>query len=464
MSSRRAIGPVDTIWLNMDRPNNLMVIDGVVLFDEPVDWDRLLAVVRERLISRFPVFGQRQVVPRTPFGLPHWEDDPEFAIEWHIRRATLPAPGGEPELQHYIERQVSRPLDRRHPLWEVHFIDGYGRGAAMLIRFHHALADGIALAQVLLSMTNATPDGDLAPAAEPATAAAALRSALPLVRLAGTAASSAMSAASYVVSELPRLMRPRHVRGLLVQTWRTVGIANKLLLSHNPPTTLDGDPGVAKRTVWSRPIPLDDVKHIGRLAGATVNDVLMSSVAGAISTYLVDRGEVPTDLTTMVPVNVRPIDLPLPSELGNQFALVMLRLPSSMTKPLARLAETKRRMDQIKHSPEAIITFGLITAIGRTAKEVERVLVNFFADKAIGVTTNVAGPTSPRYLAGAKIAGVLAWVPSSGRQTVGVCIFTYNDTVRVGFKVDARTVPEPEKLVHAFDQEVDLLARMAQVV
>jgi hypothetical protein len=184
-------------------------------------------------------------------------------------------------------------------------------------------------------------------------------------------------------------------------------------------------------------------------------------VSGAITTYLVDHGGEAMDLTTMVPVNLRPLDHPLPRTLGNQFALVLLPLPSGMRGLLGRVSEAKRRMDSIKRSPEAMLTFAIVNAIGRTNADLARLMVDFFAAKASGVTTNVAGPAQGRFLAGTRIAGVLGWVPGSGRHTVGVCIFSYDGYVRVGFKVDAGVVPDPEKLVHAFDQEMDALLRIA---
>jgi hypothetical protein len=165
-----------------------------------------------------------------------------------------------------------------------------------------------------------------------------------------------------------------------------------------------------------------------------------------------------------VPVNLRPLDVPLPRELGNKFALAMLPMPTGARTPLDRLRSSKQRMDGIKASPEAMITFGLINAIGMTRSGIERGLVDFFSDKAIGVTTNVMGPLHHRYLAGSRIEGILGWVPGSGRQTVGVCIFSYDDAVRVGFKVDATVVPDADRLVEAFDDQVDELARVAERV
>jgi hypothetical protein len=166
----------------------------------------------------------------------------------------------------------------------------------------------------------------------------------------------------------------------------------------------------------------------------------------------------------MVPVNVRPLDQPLPRELGNQFALVLLKLPIAVDDPRERIAETKRRMDAIKHSPEVFLTFGLIKAIGRTGQEIERFFVDFFADKAIGVTTNVPGPREARYLAGREILRILSWPPENGDQTLGVSIFSYAGRVQVGFRVDAANIPEPQRLVAAFEAEITRLTGVAHAV
>lgn len=461
MPERRVVGPVDTMWLNMDRPNNLMVIDGVMWFDEPIDWERHRAVLQRRLIDRYPVFSQRPVPPSSPFGLPHWEDDPDFDLDRHLRRVTLPSPGDQGVLQRYLEQQIGVPFDRTHPLWEMHLIDGYGSGCAIVSRLHHSLADGIALSQVLLSLTDASPTADLEEPEEESSAhgqggllgaAGALRD----------TAAHAVQDSLHTMIQLPRLAKPSNVVDVLELGWKTGKIADKLLLGHNPLTPLSGEPGIEKRAVWCEPRPVAEVKRVSRLTGSTVNDVLVAAASGAINAYMRDRGAEPVDVSTMVPVNVRPLDRPLPRELGNRFALVILKLPTGVTAPLQRVAESKRRMDEIKHSPETIITFGINQLIGRIEPHVEKYIVNFFSNKAIGVTTNVIGPRQPRYVAGVQIAGVVSWVPGSGRQTLGVCIFSFADTVRIGFKTDATVIPDAEKLVQAFDEEMDELLRIAK--
>jgi len=450
------------MWLHMDRPNNLMVIDGVMWFEAPIDRGRLRAVLQRRLVDRYPVFSQRPVPAAGPLGRSHWEDDPDFDLDRHLRRATLPPPGDEAALQRYVEHTMSVPFDRTHPLWEMTLVDGYGSGCAVVSRFHHSLADGVALSHVLLSLTDASPTADLE---EPEAEQPPDRHQGGLGGMAGTlrdTTAQVVQGGLHTMSRLPQLASPSRLVDVLELGGKTGRIADKLLLGSNPDTLLSGEPGVEKRAVWSQPRQVGDVKRVSRLAGATVNDVLLAAVSGAISSYLRGRGASPVDLTTMVPVNVRPVDRPLPRELGNRFALVLLRLPIGVEAPLQRIAESKRRMDAIKTSPEAVITFGLNTLIGRSERHIERFVVDFFSSKAIGVTTNVIGPREQRYVAGVPIDGVVSWVPGSGRQTLGICIFSFAQTVRVGFKADAATLPDAEKLVLAFDEEMDQLLRTAR--
>ena len=453
-TGRRRISAADTLWLDMDRPNNLMVIVTLMFLESVPRWDDLAALMQNRVVERYPVFSQRPARPLLPLGLASWEDDPDFDLQRHLHRVTLPSPGDEATLQRFVEERIPVPLDRAHPLWEVWLIDGYGSGSVVFGRFHHALADGIALTRVLLSLTE---DGSgLGADALGGQEVVAGEDVVdpPERSLAGAALSAGVSAARAGLGQASRLARPSGVLDAVGLGVRTGQVVADLLLTHSPENVFSGTPGARKRVVWTEPLPLADLKTVGRLAGATLNDVLLSAVAGALHRYQRDRGADPVDLVTMVPVNVRRLDQPLPRELGNRFALVFVRFPSRRPAPLGRLAETKRRMDWLKASPEAALTLGLMTVMGRTTRSLERHIVDFFADKAIGVTTNVAGPTATRTLAGVPMSGVLGWVPGSGRHTVGVCIYTYAGNVRVGFMVDAAVVPDPGALLGAFEDEV----------
>jgi WS/DGAT/MGAT family acyltransferase len=444
-TTRRRTEPVDAIWLSMDRPSNRMVIVTLMFLATPPDWDEVVRLLRTRVLDRYPVFTQRPVPGALGLGLPWWQDDPAFDLDRHVRRLTLAAPGDDDALQSHVEDHLHLPLDREHPLWEMQLIDGHRDGAVVFARVHHAMADGISLARVLTSLTDGEPG---APDEEPS-------------RRRGHRLATSAALVRDGLGRLARVGTPSGGAALVRGGTRTAEVVAQLLLTHRPPSLLSGSPSPSKRVVWTGPMPLGALKEVAHLQGGTLNDVLMSAMAGALCRYQQEHGARPVDLVTMVPVNLRPLDRPLPPTLGNRFALVFFTYPSGTPQLLARLAETKRRMDWLKHSPEAPLTYALMGLIARTAPPLERALVDFFADKAVGVTTNVVGPTAPRTLAGVPLTGVLGWVPGSGRHVLGTCIFTYAGSVRVGLMADAAVVHDPEALLAAFEDEVAALVRLA---
>ena len=462
VAQRRPMAPLDSIWLSMDRPNNLMVIDSVMFLAETPDWDEVIRLFETRVVERFPVFRQHPEQAGILGSRPHWVDDEDFDLGRHFRRGRLAEPGDDAALQRYMEQHVATPLDPAHPLWEVHLLDGHGSGSAIFLRTHHALADGLALGRVLLSLTE-HEDGSDGPA--PATVIAGVKPPPPADGAAGSRGgglpSLGLGMVRSTVDGAMSLATMDGLRGATRLAMRTTQVVSDLLLSHNPENPLSGSPGPAKRIAWTGPLPLEGAKALGRLAGATVNDVLLSAVAGALRTYQLDRGVTPRDLLTMVPVNLRDLSVPLPPELGNDFTLIYVRFPSATAAPLARLAETKRRMDWLKGSPETVLTHLLMEFIGRVGRGLDRPVIDFFANKALGVTTNVIGPRTRLRLAGVPVEGVLGWVPGSGTHTVGVSIFTYAGTVRVGVVTDAALVPDPERLVAAFETELQQLVSLA---
>lgn len=452
---KRSVSAVDSLWLNMDTPENLMVIEGVMMMAEPVDHARARALLSRRLPDRYPVFRQIPVPSRNPLGGFNWVDDPHFDVADHIEVSELARPGDDEALQRFVSQLMSRPLPRDRPLWQIYLVDGYRGGSAMVARFHHALADGTALARVLLELTDDGPDEDRRTEAEPRPAAREASSGIAdIVGGATGAVNDAVRGGLHTMSRLASLADPSRVSDAMNLVANTPDIVNKLLLAGTPSSPLTGAVGVEKVAVWSRPHDLAAVKEAGRRLDATVNDIMVAAVAGALRTHVIDHGGEPHDLATMVPVNLRPLDRPLPSELGNRFALVVLNLPVGAPTPDARLRAAAARMDQIKASPEAAVTFGVIEALGAISPSLARNMIDFFSAKGIGVTTNVPGPRQPRFFAGSPVTGVLGWAPSAGIQTLNECIFSFDGSIRVGFKADRENVPDPHSLVHAFDDEM----------
>jgi WS/DGAT/MGAT family acyltransferase len=261
----------------MDRPTNLMVINVVLWFDAPLDWTVLSKRIESRWIDQYPRFRQRVVEGRLGLLGPQWEDDPRFALENHLHRLALPAPGDQDVLQDFVSDRMSVPIDRTKPLWQVYLVEGYGSGCAVLLRVHHSLADGIALAQALWSLTDDAPEppagrddrdrgrqrgwpSPLGPVTGPARAMVAMS-----WRVTGAAVTSGRELAAH----------PTRVGSAAATGWEdAAALANLVFTPPDARTAVTGETVVAKRALWSPPIPLEDVKAVGRATGATVNDVL----------------------------------------------------------------------------------------------------------------------------------------------------------------------------------------------
>ena len=446
---RDPVSHADAAWLRMDRPTNLMVINAVLWFDRPLDWDRVKDLCQERLIDAFPRFRQR-VHHRGPGAGPVWEEYEEFDPSLHFHRLALPSPGDRDTLQQVVSDLASRPLDPGRPLWDVYLFEGYGDGCAVLVRMSHAIADGIALARVMLSLTDV--DGRPLPTAGLAPPPPRGRLG-PLEPLAGAGRALAHEAIESVV-------HPRHVARIARSATDDARTLAKLLLAgSDPQTALKGEPHVAHRVAWSDPVSLKTVKEIGHATGTTVNDVLVSAVAGALGDHLRDRGDDLDELHAMVPFNLRPLAEPLPRDLGNKFGLILLKLPVGIEDPLERLGAVHEDMQAIKASHEGQIAYGIIELLGHTPTAVEQRLIDFFTAKGTLVLTNVPGPPRTVSFAGAPVRGVLVWAPCSGSVGMSVSIFSYAGKVTVGFLTDAGLVPEPQVLAARFRTELRRLRR-----
>jgi WS/DGAT/MGAT family acyltransferase len=229
----------------------------------------------------------------------------------------------------------------------------------------------------------------------------------------------------------------------------------------DPHSPIKGEQHVARRVAWSEPVALWRVKRAGRALGATVNDVLVAALAGALGEHLRARGGASADIHALVPFNLRPLDRPLPRDLGNRFGLVKLALPVGIEDPLARVAEVKRHMDAIKAGHEGPIAYGLLELMGRAPPAVEARLVDYFTSKGSLVLTNVPGPRRRLRVAGTPLSGVLVWAPCAGSLGMSVSLFSYAAGVVAGFCCDAALVPAPQALADGFRSEVLALGRAA---
>jgi WS/DGAT/MGAT family acyltransferase len=376
-----------------------------------------------------------------------------------MHRLALPAPADQSALQELVSDLITPPLDPTRPLWHVYLIEGYGDGCAVLFRIHHCIADGIALARVMLSLTDHEPDAPIAPAAPPRSRHGGPLQAL--TRPASAAISATRSVMGAAVHEgMESLAHPAHVAELAGVATRDAGTLAKLLAA--PPdtdTVLRAPLHGTRRVAWSTPFPLERIHTAAHRAGGKINDLLVAAVTGALRRELERDGDVPDEIHIMVPFNLRALDEPLPRDLGNDFALILLALPVGIADPGERLRDVKMRMDAIKSSHEGPISYGILSAVGLTPAAVEDRLIGFFTQKASAVVTNVPGPRETVHLAGSPVRGVLVWAPCSGSIGMTVSIFSYAGEVTVGFMVDTALLPDPQPLVKGFDAELRELCR-----
>jgi len=458
MPKREKISAVDTAWLRMDRPSNLMMICGVMFFRERVDFRRLRAVIAKRWLQ-FERFRQRPV--QTVAGA-FWEADERFDLDHHVIRVALPGKGATKALQTLVSRLAATELDPARPMWQFHLVENFDGGSALIARIHHCYADGIALIQVMLSMTDAGPNGPPAMSPPPVHKRRAADDDDPLaqfVTLFTDAMKTALKIGSTLIDKGVELWAdPAKAVALAEQGGAlTAEIARLALMGEDSRTRFKGTPGVPKRVAWAEPIPLPDVKAVGKALGASVNDVLLSCVAGALREYLIGKGEV-TDgvmIRALVPVNLRPLDKAY--ELGNQFGVVFLELPIGVENPVERLYAVRANMRSLKGSFQPLLTLGLLAAAGAGPKLLQDQLVVVLARNATAVMTNVPGPQQPLYMAGRRIDRFMFWVPQSGDIGMGVSILSYDDAVQFGLITDRGLVPDPERVIAHFGPEFEKL-------
>jgi WS/DGAT/MGAT family acyltransferase len=321
----------------------------------------------------------------------------------------------------------------------------------------------MAMIRVFLSLTDAEANP---PAARPEAAASAVRPRAAseggdwFSRLgipgAGLLGQAYAQGAAFVERAVGMTKNPEEAAEL---ARHALGIAGELarvaLLSDDPPTRFKGRLGAQKIAAWTEPLPLAEVKAVSRALGCTVNDLLLSTAAGALGSYLRRHGEDTDGLSirAAVPVNLR--DPAAAASLGNYFGLVFLELPIGIRDPLERLYAVHAAMNQLKGSYQPLLTLGLMAALGRLPATVEAAAIDLLSTKASAVATNVPGPQQPLYLAGGRIGRLIFWVPQSGAIGLGISILSYAGHVQFGLIADALRVPDPDEVTALFVAEFE---------
>jgi len=448
---------VDTAWLRMDSPSNLMMIVGVWTLKPGIKYADLCLRVQERLLkyNRF-----RQKVVEDAAGAT-WVEDRNFDIANHVTVEKLPrhARGqAQQALQKRVGELAMQPLDPKHPLWHFSLIEDYEGGSAMLVRIHHCIADGIALISVTMSLVDGgAPPPERRRREAPHGAEDWIADTL-IKPLTDFTVKALGAAGDGVAGSLHMLRDPQKGMAGSLDVARLAyqvlsDAAALALMPDDSKTRLKGKPGRAKRVAWCDPLPLDEVKAVGKALNCSINDVLLSCVAGAIGEYLRALGDDVTgqEIRAMIPVNLRPLDQAY--KLGNRFGLVPLVLPIGIENPVERVYEVRRRMSALKGSTQPLLAFGLLAVAGLLIKPAQDAMLNLFGKKTTAVMTNVPGPREKLKFLGSTLEQSMFWVPQSGDIGLGVSILSYGGGVQFGVITDTALCPDPQKIIDEFEPE-----------
>jgi diacylglycerol O-acyltransferase / wax synthase len=433
MARSERLSVLDELFLHLEGPDTHMHVGGVALFRGPApEWRETLTTIEGRLhlVPRF-----RQKLATIPYGLgrPVWVDDPHFNLGYHLRHTALPSPGGEAELKRLCARIMSQQLDRSKPLWEMWFIEGLADSRfAVISKTHHCVVDGVSGADIMSVLMDPNPEPvqlepqPWHPGPEPTSDQL----------IADAVAERVTSPAEIWASLQSAMVDRRNLPSKIIGGARSLAAFIGGSLDFAPASSLNQPIGPHRRfeTVLAS---LDDFKRVKDALGGTVNDVVLSVVAGGLGHLLQSRGEATAglELRAMVPVSAR-ADGGVTT--GNRLAALWAALPVDDQDPVERFLEVAERMKVLKGSGQSVGA-QLLTRIGEYAPptilaQASRLVARQRAYNL--VITNVPGPQFPLYLMGRQMEEVYPVLPLSDNTTLGVALLSYNGTMGFGFLGD----------------------------
>jgi len=420
---------------------------------DPPSHAELIEAIETRL-HLVPRYRQRLAFVPLQQGRPVWVDDPHFNIGYHVRHTALPAPGGDDELRRLCGRLFSQPVDRTKPLWELWLVEGYRRDHfAVISKTHHALVDGVSGVDLVTVLFDSAPDPMPVPPPERPWVARPLPSGAQLL-------ADALLERATVPAEMVRGVRhafraPRQIAEGAREALAGVGALAFSGVSAAPPSPLNVPIGPHRRFAWVDG-RLDDFRHVKKTLGGTVNDVVLTAVAGALGRYLRRHGHPTRDLTlkAMVPVSIR-AELER-GALGNRVTAMMAPLPVGVTDPYERLAIVSAAMDEIKSSGQAVGAQALTELAGFAPATIMDQAARLVARQRFFnlVVTNVPGPQIPLYVLGRRLRAIYPMVPLARNQALGIALMSYAGRLDFGLNADFDAIEDLDMLAGELEEAI----------
>jgi diacylglycerol O-acyltransferase len=459
------LGGLDAAFLSLETPTTPLHVGLVMILETPEGTRSLFspstryAQIRQVVAQRLHVVAPfRQRAVRVPFGLHHpvWVDDPDFALDDHLSRASLPSPGGRAELDAFVASVMSRQLDPDRPLWEMFVVEGLaGDRTALVAKVHHAILDGVSGASMLGTFLDLTPRTRLADTPPEPWEPDPLPGSAQLLRYAA-------------VSLTQQPARVLTTLNAGVEVMADLGLHGRELVDRGEPsppgffsaprTSLNGAVSNRKRFA-SLSIPLEDVKLVRHTFGCTVNDVLLAGVAGGLRHLLAARHEPAAQpLVAMVPVSTRPEGEG--DALGNQVSAMLVSLATDVEDPVLRLAtiaqstRVAKEQEQL-HRGRVLGDLAQLAAPGLASRVARTVAATKLFDRMRPpfnvMVSGVKGPGFPLFCAGSRVSALYPVGPIAEGVGLNVTIFSYLDQLHVGLLSCRKLLPELDDLGVSID-------------
>jgi diacylglycerol O-acyltransferase / wax synthase len=461
----RSMSPVDAAFLYLERKEIPLNIASVCVFDGPIPFQDFVASINAKL-HLVPRYTQIAMVPAWSLGLPTWQDDPHFDIRRHIFQARLEPPGGDAELQALAGKIFSELMDRSKPLWDMHVVDGLkdGRGA-IILRVHHALADGIAGMELLKVMLDETPEVTYrvgAPRPRPRRRKAQERSLADDIFNTVNSTLGGLFAFEAGVLDFAKAMLQgkgqSDIKGLLKVLPEFAASVERL--PFNKPCTGE------RKFCWTE-FRLNEVQAVREAAGGTVNDVILAVLTRALARYVKLHGQSVVNRFVRI---VCPVSLRLGGsngDLGNQISFLPVALPMDAHGPIRMLQAVAARTEAMKRSGAAGLVGLLAKWIAAAPPPLQALFWRGIPDLILPVPlfnlicTNVIGSPTPLYAIGRRMLASYPQVPTGYDLGVGCAVHSYEGKLFFGLIADAHAAPDVERLRDFLNQSFDELRRSA---
>ena len=459
---------LDAGFVYMETPNNHMHVAATCVFDPSEieggwSFERLRELVASRL-HMVPPFRRRLL--SVPFELHHpvWVEDPDFDIEYHVRRCALPSPGGDKELTEFAADIISRPLDRSRPLWEMYAVEGLENGmVALITKTHHAAVDGVSGAELAVIMLDLSPTPTMGEPPEEEWKPDRLPTDIELM------AGAMLELGRQPARAVKAVRRTAEVALTLRRRNREPDVNPPPGLFAAPRTSLNTSITPHRRFAYTQ-IPLDDVKAIKNAFGGKVNDVVLALCAGALRRYFDGMDEYLSDpLVAMVPLSVR--TEAEKGDLGNKVSQMLVSLHTDIDDPVERLHAISEGTGHAKDQEGAIgvntmladwVEFAAPAVAARAARLYARTKMADRHKPLFNLTiSNVPGPNFPLYSAGARMVAMYPMGPIFDGGGLNITVMSYLGSMFFGLVGCRETVPNLWSIAAGINDSMEELRKLA---